>query len=70
MNPVAVTTATSGAGAAAVSVLVWALGLFHITIPADVAASLVMLAAVASHQLAAILTAEKVLLPPAAPEAK
>lgn len=65
MNPIVTTTATSGTGAAAVSVLIWGLSLFHITIPADVAASLVMLAAVGAHYLAALATREK---PPAPPQ--
>lgn len=67
MNPVGTTTASSGTGAAMVSVLVWVLSMRGITLPADVAASLVMLVAVGSHYLAALLTAEKVIPPAPAP---
>jgi hypothetical protein len=56
MNPVGATTAASGVGAAAVSVLVWGLGLVHITIPADVAGALVMLIAAGAHWVATIAT--------------
>lgn len=74
MNPVAITSATSGAGAAGVSVLVWVLSLWHITIPADVAASLVLLVAVIAHGIVALFNRDQpamaqVQVPVAAPPA-
>lgn len=58
---VVATAAATGSGAAAVSVLVWILSLAHVTIPADVAASLVLLIGTGGHYLTTFLAVEKVL---------
>lgn len=49
MSPVAGGAASSGAAGSAVVVLVWVLSLFHIALPPDVAAALVMLLAPLVH---------------------
>lgn len=69
MNPVGKTAASSGAGAAVVGVVIWALSLKNITVPADVAADLVLIVATLAHWVAEYLTKDKAPVPaaPAAP---
>ncbi len=70
MNPVGKTAASSGAGAAVVGVIIWALSYKNITVPADVAADLVLIVATVAHWVAEFLMQEKApVVVPAAPAA-
>ncbi len=56
MNPVVATTASTGTASALVTIIVWLFGLYHVTVPTEVAGALVMAIAAGGHWIAQYLT--------------